>query len=81
MNLEFEFSRLTLNPPFHKLRLLSFENIKAYFDVNQNIIIGIKISWRQSNNLEFGFIYFHVNPFNVNLLPKREADALLIDLF
>ena len=38
MNLEFEFSRLTLNPPFHKLRLLSFENIKAYFDVNQNII-------------------------------------------
>ena len=62
----------TNGPPY---RLLSLENIKGYFNVNQDVkqlteFVDVK-KWL------FGFIYYyHFNPFDVNSLP--ETDNVII---
>ena len=64
-----QFLRFTLGY-FGSFRLLSFEkkyDVKVYVDVNQlTILVDVKMT---------GFIYHHVNPFDVNSLPEREVDA------
>ena len=62
-----QFLRFTLGY-FGSFRLLSFEYVKTYFDVNQDVnqltdFVDVKI---------IGFIYHHVNPFDVNSLPKKD---------